>query len=585
MGTRICIFVPFAFMIFILASPLFADETRTVDTSVFPVTEQTFGLDSFQYRAARWSIGEPLFEPDDNLWHVDNVPWTVMGLNRIGWDMIEPAAPEEGVHTYDWSTLDLYFEYIYDCGKVAQIQFYPRSSWGCEKWHPGWDDDKALQSPPIHDPPTEDYMDDWQEAVEALVERYDGDGTNDAEFMDGEPGHKVPRQLIVRIDIGAEVEFPKWKVDINKPGGDEIDKYFTTLVYAYNGVSDAETTGSTLEYDIKVGRAGWAYLDLFNDNPDLSEINTRIGTGQDSWYPNFRFDDWLDKSLNYTDYYDVFNVHVSGKYNSTLGLYNYLRDEMGLSEDIQIVIEDLNISPHNGHWPEHWDVCPYALADDDNNEWQDVIETLKARMDYGWDDAEFEAAAEEYFPLLAANLTKRMVFGLMTGIECQYVQPCVDGLTLLNKKNQHWICAGLASDIAYDYFEDAEDSRKQPYFQFVWLYDKLLGVKDGEILKEDESTGTCFPLACVYELTQSNDAPLWVMWHDSIVGNNDTVTYQLYSDADYFRVYYTIEDWGQTDPEVDYFPINNGSRTFTLTNSPIFVEEYNGIPPGSGIPN
>lgn len=541
-------FVTFALSLYLADA---SEHQQAMDSNVFPITEVSFGHDQWQHSQNFWS--EPL-------WDDSEMPWRIMGLNKIGWSEIEPYAPVGGQHTYVWNLqgLDDYARKVYELGQRLQLQFYPRSPWGCEywdvSWWTGWE--KSLQSPP-----KAENMEDWKLAVQAIVDRYNGDS-------DGNHAPWLPEdyQLLYRIDIGAEVEFDiKWGDNMNPPLIGKVDKYFETLKWAYQG---ADAAGG----NVLVGRAGWAFLDLTDDNPTDAEIETRLPLIGNS------LDEWITGTVNNQQYFDVMNLHPAGKYTCTLAIVRYLRNK-GLSSSKMISAEDICISPHNGYTPDYWGYLS-PLAYEDNETWSppnivipglpDGTEDIIQRLDIeNWQSGIYQTAAQEFFPDVAGEIIKRLVFGLRSGISTMYIQPCVDG----TNEYRVWRHAGLVSDVYHAaYQSDIFGARKQAYFEFKWLYSKINGVTAGSVLLEEPILQDYyFPLTCVYELTQASGEPLWVMWHDYTVDHQTPYEYVLDVDQPVY-VYETITNWGQQEPNAYGVSPQPDGVHLILTNRPIIVE-------------
>ncbi len=513
------------------ATPAGAGPSRTVDQSVFPVTGATFGTDSFQN--ATWSV--PLLY---------DCGWDVMGLNKVQWQGVEKSPPVGGVHTYEWPDLDANVRMIADGGKRMELWISPGSKWGTEQW-PGPD-------PQYQSPPKPEHMDDFGLFVRALVERYDGDGTDDM------PGLDYP--VIYMVRIGGEVEvYGHWE-----EYGGTAEKYFTMLEAAFLGAKAACP-------DVLVARAGINFGDLGNDHPDPLTFESRI---PDEAAP------YVDGTIENQAFFDVMDLHPSGKYTGALAFVEYFRDHLSL--DKIYCSDDTNTSPRNGNGD--WSYCPLTFVDEDESGVEDIIEDLE-RNNPG--DPIYEAARADYYPDHAGTLIKRFVFHLMSGVHNSFVQPVMDGIVWAEVIWRH---AGLLDWVIHYETGDPYQTRKQAYWEYRWLYTKLLGVTAGAILVEEETSGTFFPLTCVYELTRESGDPLWVMWHDYTVDEDhpehrEPFIYTLSTSASQVRVHYTIERWDQEIPDSEVLDGVGGEVRLSLTDRPIIVEVETGqVPPWCGFP-
>lgn len=513
----------------VLALPAHTDENRYVDQTVFPVVAETFGSDSYQN--ATWGV--PL---------IHACGWDVMGMSKVQWQLIEPNAPQGGVHTYVWNTLDTYVQMVADGGKLLEIWISPNSSWASE-CYPG------EQYPEKESPVLPQYLDDYQAFIQALVERYDGDGIDDLPGLDYE--------MIFQVKIGDEIELSgHWVSQCGTP-----QKYLDLLEHAYIGAKTASP-------NVLVCRASMSIGDICNDHPDTATLESRI--------PSV-YMDYIDACVNNQTYYDVWDIHPSGKYTGGLAIVEYLRDYRGVNKIF--CVDDTNTSPRNGH--SDWSYTPWRYTDSNANNIEDIIDDLELN-DPG--NPTYENAKLVYYPDHAGMLIKRFVFQLMSGYQYSFAQPIMDGL---NWGPSHvFRHAGLLDTVLYNETSDPYQTRKQAYWTFKWLYGKLLGVKAGTILKEDETPDKFFPLTSVYELTQANGDPLWVMWHDYTIDGNypehqQSYYYDLSTTATQVRVHYTIEDWDQEEPNYQDFDVVGGQVTLELTDLPIIVVPIVGTPPAA----
>lgn len=94
------------------------------------------------------------------------VEWAKTRLEAFTWGAIEPEAPEGTTHSYDWSCADALVRDWQQAG-VVHLQSYlsPEADWAVD--------------PDRHPAPRTEHLDDYRAFVTAIVERYDGDGTDD----------------------------------------------------------------------------------------------------------------------------------------------------------------------------------------------------------------------------------------------------------------------------------------------------------------------------------------------------------------------------------------------------------------------
>ena len=186
--------------------------------------------------------------------------WLRVSLN---WRMVEPV--HTGPASYDWTSAD-------QALAAAQTAHGGFSLVVTIGGNPDW------ATPYVNGPIDPDYLDDFAAFVQAAVERYDGDGLDDA------PG--APRVTHWEFynepdDLAGPNVDPHW--------GGEGDQYAQMLAAVYAPVKTANP-------DAKVLLGGIAY-DWFYDDPD------------DPGHFDRRF---LDDVLNAGggDYFDIMNFHV-----------------------------------------------------------------------------------------------------------------------------------------------------------------------------------------------------------------------------------------------------------------------------------
>jgi hypothetical protein len=83
----------------------------------------------------------------------------------LHWSAVEPGAPVGGIHNYDWSTYDAKFNAAAEVGMEVFVLFTGNPSWAAE-----------LPGGPLYP----GRMEDLKAFLSAAVERYDGDGIDDA---------------------------------------------------------------------------------------------------------------------------------------------------------------------------------------------------------------------------------------------------------------------------------------------------------------------------------------------------------------------------------------------------------------------
>jgi|GEM_PF-2772001 len=583
--------------------------------SVFPITAEMTGVDCLQDWFPDKDDQDPVVT---DIFH--NVGWSVVCIRGIKWDDIEIS---EGV--YDWDVLDDAVEMYVLQGtnqypdhepKRLHLWISPTSRWASKDLN-AWNPDAGGGKMTDQSPPQDQYMPNWQKFVKDLVDRYDNE-------EDGAIDHEGCRDsgylVLWMLQICAEIEnYNHWELWQGSPVN-----YFQTLRNAYLGADGACQ-------EVLISRAAHNFSDIGNDNPYDQRMHDRLAGipgHQNQLYNHLAYLNALLTPAS-QNFYDVWAMHPSGKYTSALAYVRYLRNIRNLlspspsgGHGIYICSEDTNVLPRNGNQNEivtqqppqtGWNLCSWIYPDEDSNNREDPIDYLN---ELNPPDPLFTAARNFYYSDQAGMLIKRFVFHLRCGVKWSFIQPHVDmpewdkhiwhRAGLLSVKMANW-ATGDMTDGQYDYTA----SRKQAYWEYKWLYDKLKDVTGGKIL-EEESTDSdiCggnnvndfFPLTCVYELTRNPEmGPLWVMWHDktckhhnnhpdlqdhyyypySVPPKTDQYTLNLNNyNATQVRVYYTIDQWNPDptnpplQPSSDILTADSttGDVTLTFGDLPIIVE-------------
>jgi hypothetical protein len=220
----------------------------------------------------------------------------LVGRNSLRWSLIEPTAPRGGVHRYVFDSLDQEFRAYAEAGVQLQVTFLCRSPWGTEVR------DSNLSMDIAGSPPLDDHWDDFGLAVAALVERYDGDGEDDAFPLD--------RPLIRVLNIQEEVEFRgHWAAHGGTP-----ENYGRLLSVAYEHAKGADPS-------LLVGRSGTSVGTYFDLDPRPDWEGAGAGMVREAL-------EFLRYSLAHPVPYDLFSLHVNRSYTGLVPMASYVRAEM-----------------------------------------------------------------------------------------------------------------------------------------------------------------------------------------------------------------------------------------------------------------
>jgi hypothetical protein len=198
------------------------------------------------------------------------------------WGNLEP---EPGV--YNWTALDrLIIEYQTAGFTRQQLLLSADSPW-------------AARSPKTDPMPRDEFLDDYAAFVGRVVERYDGDGVDDA------PG------LLAGIhEFGIEREFTGYF-------GASADDYLRLLRLAYPAIHGADPNAQVLLVALMM-------IDVFNGAPDAAEIERRLAIT-----PPFRKNAAdIRAILAACDAYDIVDFHALGHYTEIGPTADWLRAEL-----------------------------------------------------------------------------------------------------------------------------------------------------------------------------------------------------------------------------------------------------------------
>lgn len=251
--------------------------------------------------------------------------WGKTRLEAFSWDGTEPAAPKGDEHTYDWRCTDGQVGQWQQAG-VEHLQSYlqPESRWGSR----GTQDlrPKAARE------------DDYSAWVGALIERYDGDGTDDM------PGLVRPIRHWV---VGGEWS-GFWP-------GDDADEYLALLELTAEAARAADDR-------VQLGTIPLLMLDVFDGNePSDDAVAARLVDPP----PDFRNStEGALAILDRGDLYDYVCVHSLAGYTELPPMARWLRRELdarGL--DKPIWVDDAfatGFMANGGYWPAF-----HPVTDDD----------------------------------------------------------------------------------------------------------------------------------------------------------------------------------------------------------------------------
>jgi hypothetical protein len=224
------------------------------------------------------------FHRDENLGRQYLDKFSNIGINTYGfdfliWNIVEPSPPVNGVHTYDWSYPDEVINKIENVGGEALIKFFVASTWANRE---GVDYAKYGFRPSV--PPKEKYWDDFGEFVQAVVERYDGDGYQDMPGLRG-------THLFYQFEGEAEVHWQQ--------GGGSKEEYVEMLEIFHNSVKKANDSANVIVLGFNLG-------DSFDSNPSLEDFNSMKFNKEEKEIKEF-----LEYVISNDQYFDIVGANCN----------------------------------------------------------------------------------------------------------------------------------------------------------------------------------------------------------------------------------------------------------------------------------
>jgi hypothetical protein len=227
------------------------------------------------------------------------ITWAKTRLEAFAWGAIEPTAPADGRHGYDWACTDALIREYQDAGMVnVQSYLSTVSPWGNDR----------TRAPA----PAAAHVDDFRAFVTALVERYDGDGRDDA------PG--------LRHGVHDWVVGGEWTGFWQSR---DADAYLATLRIAGPAIRAADPTA-------RVGAIPFMLYDVFGGDPSAAEVERRLADPPPSFRNSTK---GMRAILDAHDQWDFVNLHSLGDYTEIEPTVRWLRAELaarGLDRPIWI---------------------------------------------------------------------------------------------------------------------------------------------------------------------------------------------------------------------------------------------------------
>ncbi|MEW6718664.1 MAG: hypothetical protein AB1345_14330 [Chloroflexota bacterium] len=461
-------------------------------------------------------------------------PQPIFGM----WGLIEPQPGQ-----YNWTPLDnLVIEYQKAGFTGIQLLITAESPW-------------ASVTPPTlgnagNTFPKEEYVDEYTAFVELFVERYDGDGLDDA------PGLMYPIH-----HYGIEREFTGYW-----PGSAE--DYVRLLRLAYPAIHAADPQAEVLIVAILM-------VDVFDGNPDAAELQRRLTTPQTGIRKSVPE---IQTILAACDAYDIIDFHSLGDYTEIPPTAAWLRGQLETNncDRKPLWIGDaFSMSALVGYNARP--VWPATAATRDQ-----VIDTLKLMI--ADPSAASHAEAKSWlYALMASGLVKKVVVSAGEGLlginignleDWKTSLPAVDALgvplvgsamfmgMMDTKTTGQQVGEGLPGYRA--------PGQPRPAFYAIKLVnEKISGFTSVEKLELGSGIWA-------YRFAMPS-GPCWVLWYDDgrlyFPGEiPPTIAIELAFEAANALITRTPTEIGVSNPDTQVLASSDGILSLLLDSTPIFVQ-------------
>ncbi len=436
----------------------------------------------------RHFFGFDFWSRDINFWQAvlaqlqqDSLAFGLVGTDAIRWEKIEPDPPTNGVHAYDWSAVDPVMALMAQSGLDLEISLLTVSPWAAVVAPEDLVGAPCCRMSPLKSDAESDTSawgmtaaQAWYDFVYHLIERYDGDGVDDA------PG--VDRRVIRHIMYGNEPD----TYDHFFANGGTVQEYWRGLRLLYEAVKAADPKLVVLRGKMNPGNT-------FDDNPDLETARQRDQHGSI---------DSLRAALALGgDYFDVFAINFNSHYTGLKPLVGFLTQEMRQhGYDRPFVISDARTTlyPRDNSGPDH--ILPpryppgyLAVLDDPN---QPDYPALKKTVQ-----------ADE-----VRQSIRKIMAALETGQHTISLQPVYSPLNIdwaAGDRKAMWLYSGFFDPYLYETTGDLALAREPLYYAMKQLTAALVGAS-----RQVERLDPGDEFIYVYRLKKDGQ-PFVIAWHEN----------------------------------------------------------------------
>ncbi|RMF66046.1 MAG: hypothetical protein D6743_07040, partial [Calditrichaeota bacterium] len=507
-------------------------QTGTLRPQTEQITPQFFGVDFWGRDSESWRQFLALADED-------SLGFGLASFGSIGWETVEPEPPLHGHHSYDWTQLDEFVRVVSESGHALDLELLPRNNWATVVPISDMDEACCDMSPLKEDADSDTALwgttasQAWGDFVRHLVERYDGDGVDDA------PG--VTQSAIKYLQLGDEPEAPSHFIEY----GGTPEQYDRMLEVMYNAAKEANP-------NITVVRGKSNPGNIFEDDPDEATLRARRGD----------YLDFLSTSLRLSkEHFDIFAINFNDHYTGLFPMVRWLQTEMA----------------KNGYSK------PFLVADARTTAYprdnDDAGHILPPRYPPGFADTlrdpnhpQYAANRRLYHADEVRQSLKKILTALASGQEAVSLQPV---LGPVEHSKALWQDAGLLDARVLQATGDLRQARKPIYFAMKQLIEVLVGA-DRQVEALDLG-----PDVFAYRLNKEGE-PLLFLWHEDpfevdaqgLVQRNQQVTVDLTSviAASQVRVRHFVTELDSNRDPVFSPEVTVSANEVTIDETPVLIK-------------
>jgi len=395
---------------------------------------------------------------------------------EISWIKIEPHPPVKGIHSYHWKELDTAVRMWQKHGFEIVLSLRMLKGWfaGPVNYNPEGIAISPLFITNSDRLPASNHMNDYREWIKALVERYDGDGTDDMK------GLKYP---ILHFQVGNEYSNPMFWTGT-------FDDYRILLKETYESAKKANQ-------NVRIISNGIRWNDMFHNDPDGTEFDRRFkeflkNLPSDNHRSAWRIArEFHEKTIALAEYYDILDAGGNGPYPTmSAGYFKWVKRELSKTGYTRTIWDmEARCEPNLTYSPI---TCFHkSLQVPKGNE---ILQALKRKGSPLHDRAEIWYRAEQ-----ARIAVKVCVTRFASGFEKVFMGMPNDWDRMM---------ARFSTDNPYLGLTDSEGHPWPAFYAVKLLIHKIDGFTSAERVHSEKNVE-------LYRFSFSNESnPIWVAWLD-----------------------------------------------------------------------